>query len=253
MIQTISASRIKTYRICARKYYYSYILDKNDRPEQDKNIGALLGTALHTAIERRYRNNEDPIMVFQRTMDETLTEWESKGHTILGEQWYTKSLKEGKKMLEAMNWDAFHPTELEFHFNFPFPTAENPIVMLNGYIDLIDPLGYVVDHKSQRKLPTQDQLNHDSQLLIYAWAYKQLYGILPAKVYWNDLRTSKLIEVDVLTDFDTKLSQLTLDIIAMTNNLYFARKQLDSVCTRECSFYTLCYGGPIITDIIEDE
>lgn len=249
-LQTISASKIKTYRTCHKQYYYKYVMPKADRPEDAKNIGALLGTALHKAIEKRYRG-ENPIQVFQNTMLTTLDEWEDKGLKVNGMEWFSKSLKEGKILLNAFDWERFDPVDLELEFMLPFPNRERPIAMVNGYIDMTTTNGWVVDHKSQRRVPNQDQLNHDSQFLLYAWAYRELYGNLPTALVWNDLRNHKLIYVDAMTDFDFKLGQLIVDIDAMLHEDRFPRRQMDSVCVRECSFYSLCYG--LTAKQVEDE
>lgn len=241
-LQTISASRIKTYKTCARQYQYKYALHKDDRPEQDKNIGALLGTSLHKAIESRYSNDSNAIQVFQDTMKTTYEEWEAAGYTIRGEEWYTRSLKDGRAILNGFDWDYWQPIALELNFTLPFPNEHTPIVLINGIIDMVDKREYVVDWKSQRKMPAQDQLDNDPQFIIYAWAYRQINGRLPKKLYWKQLRTDKLTEIDVLTGFDEKLQQLSLDIEAMLGNTHYQRRMLDSVCKTECSFYDLCFG-----------
>lgn len=217
-------------------------MHRSDRPVEDKNIGALLGLSLHEAIERKYRNGDDPIQVFQNTMLSTLDEWEEKNLKVNGTEWFSKSLKEGKLILKGFDWERFDPTDLELEFMLPFPSKQAPIAKINGYIDMITTNGLVVDHKSQRRAPTQDQLNHDPQFILYAWAYRELYGALPTGVIWNHLRTHKLIRADVITEFEFKLSQLIYDINAMLNAEFYPRRQMDTVCTNECSFYELCYG-----------
>lgn len=241
-LQTISASRIKTYKTCAKQYYYKYIVEKENRPEQDKNIGALLGTSLHKAIELYYKDKSPAIKTFQTTMTETYDQWNDNNHTIRGEEWFSKSMKLGKTILNEFDWDFWQPKELELNFTLPFPTKYKSIVHINGIIDIIDTREWIVDHKSQRKTPTQDEMDNDPQFILYAWAYKELYGNLPAKIYWNELRTGRKIEVHSLRDFNMKLTQLTTDIEAMLENKKYARRQMDRVCKTECSFYSLCFG-----------
>lgn len=241
-LPTISASKIKTYRTCHKQYYYKYIMPKNHRPVEDKNIGALLGLSLHKAIERKYRAGDNPLLIFQDTMLGTLDKWEDDGFIVKGVEWFSKSLKDGKAILKGFDWDYFKPIDLEQEFTLHFPSAKNAIALVNGYIDMTTTDGWVVDHKSQRVMPTQDQLNHESQFVIYAWAYREIYGNLPSRVIWNHLRTNKIVDVDVITNFDFKLDQLVYDIESMINEDHYPRRQMDRVCTNECSFYTLCYG-----------
>lgn len=242
-LQTLSASRIKTFKTCAKQYYYKYIMPHNSRPLEDKNIGALLGTALHKAIEQRYRNNASPIQVFQQVMSDTMDQWEQENVTIKGIEWLSKSTKTGRLILKEFPWDLFIPIELEYEFILPFPNQRHPIVLMNGYIDMITADGWVVDHKSQQKAPTQDQLDNDSQFIIYAWAYREIYGILPERVIWNHVRTNTQVDANVLNDFDIKLDKLIEDINAVLEpKVYYGRRLMDKVCMDDCSFYTQCYG-----------
>lgn len=251
-LPTISASKIKVFKTCHKQYYYKYIVPRANRPVEDKNIGALLGSALHEAIERKYRAGDNPTVVFQDLMITTLDEWEEQGLKVNGTEWFSKSLKEGKDMLKKFDWDRFDPIELELEFYLPFPNKAAPIAIVNGYIDMITSDAQVIDHKSQRDRLNQGQLNHDPQFIIYAWAYQQMYGQLPRATVWNHLRNQKLYIADVLTDFDFKIGQLTYDIDAMLNANRYPRRQMDSICMTKCSFYSLCYGLKA-KQVIEDD
>lgn len=251
-LPTVSASKIKVYKTCARQYKYKYVVPYKDRPADDKNVSALLGTALHKAIEMRYKEDANPSQVFQTVMDDTITEWEKKKYKINAASYYTTALNVGKKIIREFDWDQYNPIELELAFTFPFPNIQKPIVNVTGYIDMLDMDGRVVDHKSTSQAPVQDELNHDPQFILYAWAYEQMYGTKPYKVIWNHLRTGKQYEADVQHNYDDKIAQLTEDMIAMLDAKHYGRRKMDKVCKTECSFYTLCYGDkPKAT--IEDE
>lgn len=241
-LQTVSASKIKTYRTCSKKYEYTYI----NKPEvlvhtESKNIGALLGSSLHRAIEMKYKENADPLTTFTTFLDKTYAEWETAEYIILGEEWLSKSVKTGREILRDFDWDVFQPIDLERHFTLPFPSADNPICNMTGIIDLIDARGWVVDHKSQKETPTQEQLDNDAQFIIYYWAHNEMFNEYPARVIWNNLRTGTLIDIDIATNYNDKLQQLTSDIQTMLTNTAYARKLLDRTCLRECNFYRLCW------------
>lgn len=250
-LPTVSASKIKVYKTCARQYKYKYILPFNDRPIDDKNVAALLGTALHKALELKYTDkNVSEIQVFQQVMEETITDWESKHFKINFMNYYSTALKVGTDILRKTDWDQFNPIALEQAFTLPFPNAKYPLVNLTGFIDMIDIDGSVIDHKSKSTAPAQDELDHDPQFILYAWAYEQIYNDKPYRVIWNHLRTQKLYVANVLHNYDDKIHQLTEDIIAMLKSKHHARRSMDKVCKSECSFYTLCYGdkAPLIED-----
>jgi RecB family exonuclease len=240
----ISASKIKTYKTCNRQYYYKYIAPPVSQESEERNVGALIGTALHKAIETYYKEKINPALTFQAMIHSIYDEWELQGYTIKGEEWLSKNVKEGKQMLKDMQFDTFHPTALELHFSLPFPNEIEPIALMTGYIDLVDEVAYVIaDHKSQRKVPAQDQLDNDAQFIIYYWAFEQLYKNPPQHIYWNHLRTSTLIEVNIANNYEDKLQQLTADVQAMLQNTHYARINLGDVCKKECAFYNLCFTG----------
>lgn len=256
-LPTVSASKIKVYKTCARQYKNKYALAYAERPVDDKNVAALLGTALHEAIEMYYKEGIRPTYTFQTVMNETIVEWEEQKLKINMAGYFTQAMKVGRAILEDFNWSKFNPVELELAFTLPFPNATNPIANVTGYIDLVDNQGAiynVVDHKSTSYAPSQDELNHDPQFLLYAWAAEQLYEKKPDKIIWNHLRTHKLYYADVTTDYDDKIMQLTEDIHAMLHAKHYARRQMDSVCKTKCSFYELCYGKKAAdtTTVVED-
>lgn len=250
-LPTVSASKIKVYKTCARQYQYKYVLPHNDRPIDDKNVAALLGTAIHKAIELKYDTGENPVATFQRVMDDTITQWENQKLKINMQGYYTTALKVGTDILRKFDWDQFNPIALEQAFTLPFPNASNPIANVTGFIDMIDMDGSVIDHKSKAKAPAQDELDHDPQFILYAWAYEQMYGVMPYRVIWNHVRTAKLYEANVQHFYSDKIAQLTADMVAMLDNKHYPRRQMDKVCKTECSFYALCYGDK--PKVVEEE
>lgn len=251
-LPVVSASKIKTYRTCARQYKYKYEGIRADRPEDHRNIAALLGTALHKAIEVYYREGISATGTFQRVMVDTLEEWETNNYTVHMMDYYPRAMKVGKDILNTFNWSQFTPIEVEYKFTLPFPNAENPFVNITGVIDLLDASGMIVDHKSATYAPNQNAVNHDPQFILYAWAIQQIQGVLPQRVVWNHLRTARLIDVDVYTNYADKITQLIEDMRGMLINTLYPRKLLDDTCMKRCSFYTLCYGE-YAHKLIEDE
>jgi PD-(D/E)XK nuclease superfamily protein len=242
-LQTFSASRIKAYKTCARLYKNKYIIHRNERQEEDKNVASLLGLSLHKAIESHYKHGKSATAVFQNTMTATLDEWENSGVIIKGLEYLARSLKTGKDILNVFPWDDFNPIELEYNFTLPFPNKEAPIVLINGIIDCLDMNGSVIDWKSASYAPIQDELDNDIQFILYAWAYEQMHGEKPWKVIWYHLRTQTPIEANIAYDYDMKIEQLIEDILAMLNpTQHYARKNMDKFCRENCSFYASCFG-----------
>jgi len=245
-LPVVSASKIKVYKTCARQYKYKYITAFNDRPSEDKNVAALLGTALHKAIELQYRENANPSAIFQDVMDKTIEQWEKERLQINAAGYYTTALKVGKDILRKFDWQQFNPTELEHKFTLPFPNPITPIVNVTGYIDLVDrSKKLVVDFKSASQAPSQAELDNDSQFVLYAWAYEQIYGEKPNQIIWYHLRTDRKYIANVEHNYHDKIGQLMEDMTAMLEAKHFARRQMDSVCRTKCSFDEICYGSKL--------
>lgn len=248
----LSASRIKVYKTCARQYEFKYKMNHSERPLDDKNTAALMGTALHEAIEMYYKEKINPVSTFQRVMHDTIDEWEKEKLKINAASYFTTAMQVGTKILRDFDWNQFNPTELELEFTLPFPNKEKPIAFINGYIDLLDMDGSIVDFKSSKYAPNADELNNDPQFILYRWAYEEIYGVVPHRVIWYHLRTNKTYVANVEKDYSDKIAQLKSDIEAMLFNNYYPRRLQDSTCRTKCSFYELCYGQKSSVEKEED-
>jgi ATP-dependent exoDNAse (exonuclease V) beta subunit len=240
-LPSLSASRIKVYQSCARKYFYQYVA--TERPKGDVHIAALFGTAMHEAIEKFYKHGIDMVQTFTDSFDEEVDSAFDKGVDIKMLNHNKTYLKLGKDILSSFPVDAFQPTHLEYRFSLPFPNKENPVATMNGIMDMVmvtDDGIVIVDHKTSKALPTSEELRYDPQFLIYAWACRELFGALPKKIIWNHLRDHSHMEID-LSDFDSRFSALLNDIDAILYASNYARKPLSTECTRACSFKYLCY------------
>lgn len=250
-IPTISASKLKTYKVCGRKYQLRYLLDT--RPEEYKNVAALLGTALHKALETIYtthateshtQKTKQGTSIFQQVMFETLAAWEEAKYTIVAADYFTRALKVGKDILTTYPWDLWNDyIGVEQSFTLPFylsSHAQIPYVYITGVMDLVTPT-HVIDHKSTVSAPTMDELAHDPQLLLYYWAYTQLYHKEPT-IIWNHLRTNTQYTAHIIDNYDEKMRQLQYDIEAMVHTQWFPRILLSDTCKTRCSFFTTCYS-----------
>jgi len=246
-LPVVSASKIKMYKTCGRKYYYRYIMSKEERPEDQKNIYALKGIALHAAIETYYKK-KDPesaltaaLAEYQDKMLTTMTQWQDEG-IVIGEDQLPQTLRSGKEMLRQLDWKNMVPDKLEYRFSLPFPNLESPFVFVEGIIDMITKEGSVIDHKSNSKAPNMQELEHDPQFMLYRWAYQQMYGMYPLRVAWHHLKNGEMLELS-FDAFDKNFSALVDDVREMVNrNLTIppARRLLDSEC-KQCMFFKECY------------
>lgn len=237
----ISASKIKTWQVCKKKYFYTYIEKPNTTEhKEERSIGGLLGTVLHTVIEQKYKNPLiNHLALYQEKMLGTLDEWQKAHYDISGEQWFSKSMKEGREILDNFEWNRFNPTDLELYFSVPFPT-EDPFCTLIGYIDMISE-DNVIDHKSQKVIETADEMANNAQFILYRYVYHVLKGVYPKAILWNDLRTGTIINTGVEENYQEKLDTLITEIRLMLSATEFPKIELSDTCRKRCSFYKLCW------------
>ncbi len=232
-----SASRINTYKTCPRLYRHNYI----ERTEEPKHVLTIMGSALHKAIETFYLQGTNPKAVFSKEFYAGVTYAEAN-LGLKGKDSPVTVATLGISILDAMDW-SFKPLELEMSFRLPFPSAENPICTLRGIIDMILDDGIIIDHKSSKVKPSKKKLADNYQFTLYAWAFRELYGKLPSKVYWHHLRTHELIEADVLSDFEEKIKVIAADIVTIINDTEYEKVERTGFCTYVCNYCTACWSG----------
>lgn len=228
----LSASSIKVMNACNRQWYYKYI----QHLETTAGARAVLGKCVHKAIELGFQGN-DPFKVFADT-------WAEQSAEIEDRKGINRIYDEGLKMLVLYNFDRIPPIEMEVGFELPFPNQDDPLCIMQGYIDQIFDGDIIVDLKTGLRKPLQGVLNSDPQFIIYSWAFQQLYGSLP-RIYWHHLRTGEMLEAHVSEP--SKL-QAIIDVVTSTVNL---REQGDDIrlyhqsvgfSCQFCSFRLPCLG-----------
>lgn len=209
MMLKVSANRLKIFIECRNKFYLKYILGV----EEPKNIYAIRGMAVHRAIEMFYKEGANPFQTYEETWNK-----EIKEHNI---EHSNKLFYEGDAILEIYDW-APMAADTETYFCLPFPDRENPIVLIEGYIDLMYD-DVLVDIKTAKYKPTQAQIAKDLQFIIYSWAAKELYPEKEMRVYWYHARDAEYIPVvgaeqsiHLVTDSIQKLEQFLQNPILET-------------------------------------
>jgi hypothetical protein len=188
-ILTLSASRIKTFASCPRKFYYHYIEEHPD----PMHPAAAMGSAVHKTIEQVYKQGVEPFNTFQENWIAQMKEYpELTTHPKTN-----AAQQDGVKIITKYDFERRVPQELELEFRLPFPDPIDPVCYMRGFIDHIYEDGTLVDLKTSRNRPKPAILGFDPQFIIYEWAFLNIYGELPRHVYWHHLRTGEDIEAIV--------------------------------------------------------
>ncbi len=171
-----SYSALETYKLCPQKYKFQEI----DRIPAKKSKEAVFGTHIHSTL--KFMFSHDPLFP---TLDEVLgyfrENWPPAEKMEVTPEERAIYMAEGERMLKEFYkknapW-LFNVADLESRFEV---LIEDPrkkeIHVLAGRIDRIDKIedGFeVIDYKTNRRLPSQEKVDRDLQMSIYALGLKK--------------------------------------------------------------------------------
>jgi hypothetical protein len=172
----LSATAIKDFLECSKRYYYRRYFKSLAEPSDALNMGIVA----HEAIEKYWDNREKAV---------EYAKMEGMSYNLSA-----KKVESVQKMVENFHeyfqW-LLKPTDsAEQFFKFPFQTG----VQLVGKFDRITGDGTLIDWKTSKVTPKVDALSKDPQFILYDWAYERIYGTRPTTTYYASLRTGKLVK-----------------------------------------------------------
>lgn len=207
-IPVLSASRLQSFLDCPRRFALRYLLQYPIEPHPS----TVVGTAVHRTLERRWkewlRDQRDVESIEQVYAEEVARALQQREDTLQTQaSLYGSDMvivrscvsvtdtmyEEGLRM--CLNYDlSAHtpPRFIEYEFLEPYPDKNNPLCYLKGVFDYVYDDG-VVDLKTTRKVPSEEELSGNIQLIVYAWAFEKIFGHSPSYVRWYHLRTGRYI------------------------------------------------------------
>ena len=202
-----SATSLKVFLDCKRKFYLQYILKINEHTISLKPKAFELGSIVHSILEKYYKNTsydlnyemiENLFMEYRSSnpfLALDLEIWKKKLYDFYV---YDKQRLESRKIVE-----------LEKNFNITFDD-----IKIKGVIDRVDSFEdryEVIDYKTSSSLKVDTLKNYeksnDFQLEFYYLAMSEVYKTDKVDAYYYDLANTKLIEEIAL---DKKLEVLTI-------------------------------------------
>ena len=242
----LSASRVKTYMSCPRKYYYNYI-EKLPRKEWDH---FKLGHLAHGTLERFHsyfkhddmKNNYDLKNLLRDSFKQEFEAMKSRGEIVSREILLeTKKLIKGYlQYIEKNGLEGNLIVGLETEFEIGLRDKE---ISVGGFIDRydLDPDGnyHIKDYKTNKNLKYMDPF----QLSIYGIYLNEKYGIEEFKGSYIMLRhKSKLLTYDFnLSDIEkAKKKLITQADLIMTDERW---KACPTILCNWCDFQEHCYSS----------
>jgi len=219
-----SHSKLNTFEQCPLKYKYKYIDKKT--PDIEKTIEAHLGKVVHDTLEWIYTQaQENRILTIEKIIIYYTKNWQEN---------YLEDILIVKSYLTNKDYFNLGVEFLVSYYNENHPFKDGTIecekrIFINldeagdyKLIGFIDRLVYnfetkeyeVHDYKTANSLPTQEKIDNDRQLALYAIAIKNLFGYDKEVVLiWHYLAHNKRIESRRTNEQLEKLKQETLELI----------------------------------------
>lgn len=242
---TWSASRLKTYLECKRKYYYKYIQKIEAKKDEELNEGAFL----HTLLEHVYAKND----TFA-----TVEALEKRLHKSLDELLPHEDAKTAyQKLLWKEKLKGFIQTEVRY-FNDCWKVVAREIEIkgkiggldFKGRIDRIDQNAtdtWILDYKSgstaeANKVKNLETLN-DFQMSIYHYLLGPRYQNIKLS-YVKILENGQREDIEAL---DEKNARLAEHIVNLKQSRHFVAKKCEDLqkCNY-CEFALTCERGPYL-------
>ena len=239
-----SASSLKEYLECKRKYYFNHILKVKEHDISLKPKGYELGNIVHKSLENYYKQD---IRTYEKLL--SLFNQASKDEST-NNFFLNLDLEIWKKKLKNF----ISKEEDRFNLGFKIEALEKSFlcefedIKIRGTIDRIDTLKvnssieyHVLDYKtsSSLKLNTKKTYENavDFQLEFYYLAVESLYKTTEIKTYYYDLHNMKILEEIVL---DEKLELLKEIFNSLkTTNVAFNKCDNNQIC-QYCNYKVIC-------------
>jgi len=255
-----SFSRIKLWRRCkkAHDYHYNQQLRKRKPP-----VALVRGSYVHDLLEvwkdrDRLKIRKDYERKYGRIFDE---EREIYGD-LIGDGWELVRRYSLHWKNDQLKYVPIRGVRSEIKLEFPLGKGVTFVGKIDKYPE--DPKGrrWVMDHKTNKKIPDEESRFNDYQLLLYIWIL-QKFGEKPTGVVWDYIRTKPPAEPKILKSGELSQAQG----IDTTHEIYLKavkdnkldpkdyQETLDNLKGREEEFFRrifLPYSNSMLEQIITE-
>jgi len=243
-----SHSRLSCFEQCPLKFKLNYI-DKI-KPEFEETVETFLGSMAHEVLEKLYKN-----LKFQKlTTISELLEYFNK-------QWkenWNDSIIIVRKEYTGENFRKMGVKFLTDYYNRYKPFNQSRTVGLetqdsidldNNYkihirIDRLtiskDNIYEIHDYKTSNSLPTQEKLDHDRQLALYAYGIKKMYpDAKRVKLIWHYLAFDKEMASERTSEQLEELRKQVIELIKRIEATQDFPGRQSALCGW-CGFQEIC-------------
>ncbi|RXJ87421.1 PD-(D/E)XK nuclease family protein [Arcobacter sp. CECT 8985] len=232
---TWSATSLKTYLQCKRKFYFQYILRLKEHEISLKPKGFELGDIIHKILYEYYELGFDT----KERLQALFTKYTNKNPFLTLELEVWKKKIEQFYNFEKQRIQNIQVLQKEMPFNI---TYQN--INIKGVIDRVDKINdtyLVIDYKTSANLKVDSLKNYekscDFQLEFYFLALQNIYKTSNIESYYYDLNSTKLLKEVAINEKLDLLNETFAEL--KTTKVNFEKCEDKSICNF-CSYKTLC-------------
>ena len=247
---TYSHSRLSTFEQCPLKFRFAYI-DKLET-EIEETVEAFLGSRVHEALEKIYTDLKfQKLPTRQQVLDFYNCEWEKNWNdaiVIIRDEYTQENFRKmGEKFLTDY-YRRYHP----FNHTRTIGLETQNIVDIDDEkryrmhiridrLALADDNVYEIhDYKTSNTLPTQEKLDNDRQLAVYAYGIKKMYpDAQKIRLIWHFLAFDREMSSERSDEQLEKLKEEILGLIRKIEATTEFPARMSALC-RWCEFRPSC-------------
>jgi len=246
-MKTYSNSKLSTFEQCPLRFKFSYI--DQVETEIEETVEAFLGKRVHETLEKLYKdlkfqklNSLTELLAFYN--DEWKKNW-NDGIIIVRDEYDQENYRKmGEKFITDYyaRYSPFNQTRtigLETQ-NF-VDIGDNKIhVRIDRLAMAEDEVYEIHDYKTSNSLPTQDKLDQDRQLAVYAYGVKTMYpDAKRVKLIWHYMAFDKEMQSERT---DTQLEELKKEVLQVIKEIEACKEYSanESTLCEWCEFRPLC-------------
>lgn len=252
----LSASQIKLYLECPRKYAFKYI----ERIRTPSGTAAFLSKVWHSVVEHNYRQKIETRV--DLSLEEMLDVYAStfNARALTEEIRYQPGETLGAAKDLGLKVTRIHHTKIALRvfpkyveYAFLIDLGPDFPYKLFGLWDLVDEDEYVADNKAYNKAPSQTDLDKDLQFSLYSLAYRATFNaiergmrmdaIVKPRNKLTDPRAVQLVTNRVNADAVWTLG-LVEDVANGIKKEVFPPNPTGFLCSPKwCDFWSRCKGA----------
>ena len=244
---TYSHSKISTFEQCPLKYKFSYI-DKIET-EIEETVEAFLGSRVHETLQKLYTDlNFQMMPSLKELLDFFNSQWKKNWNdaiVIVREEYGQENYRKMGERYITDYYTRYEPFNqertiaLETMRIVPLDNAYQIHIRVDRLAEK-DGIYEIHDYKTSQSLPTQDDLDKDRQLAIYAYGIKRMYpDARKIQLIWHFLATDKEMRSERTEE---QLDVLKKEVIESIKEIESAREfpaNVSRLCDW-CEFRPLC-------------